>query len=640
MSPSELEAYKKQMIDKVSKQAKQMAAASNVKLDEMSLPDFELKPPVKDIKRLAMLPVQPPTLIQLTDGIRKAKQQLETVTPQAIKDEVKSITSTQTPAQQQSSSVAEFYADKPVQALLVSMNSAIQNPNEVIGWNNLAAICNMAGLEHKAILILMNQLVKFPGNSMLLNNMGQAFLGLGELNKAEDFLRQCLVEDPMHPEANRSMGMICFFRDQYEAGMKYFEKELEQAHRRSTLALLKRKNLVTNIYKLRKKRTSIPGKNFFNEIQLGKFVVPSFPESSAETNLKSDEHSGFRNSVTQEILFWLDKGNATKEELLAEGRGGNGLYAEQVKRLLEDLHEVYKPYELALFDEVQLNHLKSLIDTYGEQMAQVKCPLAPIGASYEAMMAYQKKCCDLKRAVLDPFIAQYNAFVTMRINAVRPVWKEYVNDLINIVSLDPSAANKRYVSHVIYQYFLFLATASEAGQFIDMPMECNSKMTSAQADSVIQSSRDIDLSCPAWLNLELDVQVAKIKADCSKYAIEASGSIFRGGFERDFKTGTSTLSAGVGIKAKFFAEVGGAEMKQMVYVSWDNNNRFCDLGLKGTAAVKIGDNPFKIVDGFAKVGATVAGVEGGYTLGINSGFNSSVKGKGIIADFIKIDQSL
>jgi hypothetical protein len=116
--------------------------------------------------------------------------------------------------------------------------------------------------------------------------------------------------------------------------------------------------------------------------------------------------------------------------------------------------------------------------------------------------------------------------------------------------------------------------------------------------------------------------------------------VLRGSYEHDFRTGTSTLAGGLGLKAKFFAGAGGADLKQMVYVSFDNNNQFSDFGLKGTASVKIGDTPAGIADGIAKVGGTVAGVEGGYTLGLNSGFSSNVKGKGVIADFIKIDQSL
>lgn len=60
MSPAELEAYKQKILKQSSMQAKQIAAQSNIKLDEMLLPDFEVKMPPKDMKRLALIPKQPP----------------------------------------------------------------------------------------------------------------------------------------------------------------------------------------------------------------------------------------------------------------------------------------------------------------------------------------------------------------------------------------------------------------------------------------------------------------------------------------------------------------------------------------------------------------------------------------------------
>jgi tetratricopeptide (TPR) repeat protein len=639
MKPAELEAYKQQMLNQLSKQARTVAAKNNIKINEAALPDFELKMPVKDIKRLSLLPVQPPTLIQLADGLKQTKKQLESVTPKAILDEVKTITAQQTPAEMQGSSIGEFYSDKPVQALLISMQSALQNMHEAASWNNLAALFNMSGLEHKAIPILMNQLQHLPGNSMLLNNMGQAYLGLGDIAASKNYLQQCLAEDPLNPEANRSMGMICLFQKQFDESKQYFEKELEVTQRQSTRSLIKKNGFDINIYSLRKKNTGIPNKNFFGEIQLGKFRVPEFPATCFDSRAMEDKHSGFRLSVTQEILYWREKGNASPQTLAAEGKQGNGIYSGLVKDLLEDLHKIYTSEKLALFDDIQLNQIKTMVDAYGTQIAAIQCETPPVNASQAVILAYQQKCCEKKKVAIDEYLTHYNNFVSMHISTIAPVWKDYLNDLINIVSLDPTSANKRYVCQVISEYFTFLAIASTSGVFTDPPMECYTKMTAAEADSVIQSSRDVDLSCPSWLNIEFDAHYAKIKADCSKYAIEG-GELFRGEFEHNFKTGTSTLAGGLGVKAKFFAGAGGVDMKQMVYVSWDNNNNFTDLGIKGKASVKIGDNPIRVADGIGKIGGTVAGVEAGYTYGLNSGFNSSVKGKGIIADFIKIDKSL
>ncbi|HLO39053.1 MAG TPA: hypothetical protein VK173_11195, partial [Lacibacter sp.] len=184
MSPAELEAYKLQMQKQYSAQAKQIAQEANFKIDEMTLPDFKVQLPPKDVKRLSLIPTQPPTLIQLSDMLRTTKQQIQAAVKPTVIQEVKKITEGQNAETLQQSAIGTFYADKPEQSLLIAIEAALKDVNDQTGWNNVAAIMNMTGFQHKAIPILMNQLQSDPNNSMLLNNMGQAYLGLGDIGLA------------------------------------------------------------------------------------------------------------------------------------------------------------------------------------------------------------------------------------------------------------------------------------------------------------------------------------------------------------------------------------------------------------------------------------------------------------------------
>lgn len=642
MSPAELQAYKEKMLQSASQQAKQMAQAANMTIDEQLLPDANLKVPVPDTRRLKLLPVQPPTLVQLSDALIRSKQRLESLATRPVLEEVKTITSQLNPAQQQSAAIGEFYANRPVQALLVAMHSILQHPAEWVGWNNLAALYNMTGLEHKAIPILQQALMQLPGNPVLLNNIGQAYLGLGDLTTAENYLQQCLQQDPLHPEANRSMGVIALFRQQSEAARGFFEKELEVAHRRSTLALLKRKGIRIDLNSIRKRRTGIPHEDFFTDIGLNKFKIPDLPTAAGQSVTWHQQHAAYLQSLQAEFSFWSTAGMITDAMRAEEGRKAPGLYADLEAELNSDLGDTYAPL-LGLMQEQDASHLEEMVIAYQAKLSAAICPAPPQvpGGGAELMRAYQQQCCDLRKPIADAYVAARNDFATSRYTIVDARWKEYINSMIANVQLNPTEGNKKMVYEAVAQYFGFLITTIQsAACFEDNPTECmTGGLSSGEADAIIAASHQLDWRCPSWLNLELDVQVAKIKADCSKYALEA-GAVLRGSYEHDFRTGTSTLSGGLGLKAKFFAGAGGADLKQMVYVSFDNNNQFSDFGLKGTASVKIGDTPAGIADGIAKVGGTVAGVEGGYTLGLNSGFSSNVKGKGVIADFIKIDQSL
>jgi hypothetical protein len=161
-------------------------------------------------------------------------------------------------------------------------------------------------------------------------------------------------------------------------------------------------------------------------------------------------------------------------------------------------------------------------------------------------------------------------------------------------------------------------------------------MTIEQADAIIASARNVDLHCPKWLNFEIDLQGGKIKADCSKFEIELGKGIITS-FEKNFKTGTSTLAAGFGASARF-GGVGKVSAKQFLYVSYDNNNTITDVGLKGKLEAGLNTESDTILgDEIAKVSTWVAGVEAGYTLGFESGFKGTVKGKGIIADYVQLE---
>lgn len=636
MTPAQLEAYKQKLMKQASMQAKAVSNQYNLKVNEVALPDFEVQMPPKDLKRLALLPVQPPTLIQLSDGLRQAKKDLQTAVPAAFVHEVAEITKVQTPAQQQSSSIAAFYGDKPAHALLISMNSALQNMNEATGLNNLAALFNMVKLEQKAVPILMNLLAKDPTNSILLNNMGQAYLGLGDLTVAEGFLTRCLMEDELHPEANHSMGMLKLFKKESEAAMKYFEKELEVSYRASTLALYKKNGGKIDLYNLRKKRKDIPEKNFFEEINLGQFVIPAFPSKFEDSKKIREETKEFGLSVHDEMMFWMNTATElTMSYKLEDGEKHHGFYHELVNVMLEDLEGLFPPENLSLFSTEDTETLAYMLSLYNTKMKAIeeKLPPSPDMGVPGSLEAWNKIVCALKAPVMNAFMVDYNSFVSNRIAAVQPRWKHYINSLVSIVSLDPSDANKIGVYRAVQAYFSFVTFAWGSGIFLDPPEECEVKteLTVEEAEALLKSSRDPNINCPSYLNLDLDLQLAKVKFDCSKYGLEI-GQGLMASYEKEFKTGKSTIAAGVGVKAKFL-HLGKASAKQMLYLTFDDDNKFSDFGLKGSAGAGVGlEAEALMIDKIGKISTTLAGVEGGYTAGISSGLNASVKGTGIFSD--------
>ena len=635
MTPAQKEVYKQKMLKQASQQAKDIANQYNLKLNEQLLPDYKLTAPVRDQNKLSLIPQQPPTLIQLADGLRQSKQQLEQLAPKQVLEDVNKIAATQTIAEQQGSAVGAFYADKPAVALLLAMDVALKDMNNSLILNNLAAMLNMVKLEHKAVPLLMHLLQTDPTNSMFLNNMGQSYLGMGDLAKAENFLKQCLAQDELHPEANHSMGLIRYFQKQYDEGTRYFEKELQVAYRRSTLALLKQQGKKINLYQLRKPRGS--KRDFLEEVSLTKFKIPDFPTTSDQSRIALAQAAGMMKSINEEMLFWISvaaERNITEEE--AEGKRPPGIYHDLVKEMLRDFNGLFPARKRQIFEDDDINHIREMIDNYSKEMMELKCPNAPAGSDFGVQSAYQKKCCDLRKPVTDAFMQSYNKFVSSRISTVLPRWRHYINGLVDIVSLDPSLGNKKMVYHNVQQYCVFLMQAWGSGQFPDPPPECNTTLTTEEADQIIKSSRDPNINCPQWLNLEFDFKAVKLKADCSKYAVEV-GQVLQGAYEKEFKTGKSTIAAGVGVDAKFW-HFGKASAKQMAYITFDNNNEFADFGVKGQAGANVGIEIDALEVGeIGKVNTTLIGIEAAYTAGISSGFTGSVQGEGFLKEYINLE---
>ena len=74
--------------------------------------------------------------------------------------------------------------------------------------NNYASFLISTGGEQAALPILQYLNAKFPDNSTILNNIGQAWFGLGDLDNAKKYLNSATVLYPNHSLANNILSKI------------------------------------------------------------------------------------------------------------------------------------------------------------------------------------------------------------------------------------------------------------------------------------------------------------------------------------------------------------------------------------------------------------------------------------------------
>ncbi|HYE56818.1 MAG TPA: hypothetical protein VD996_18355 [Chitinophagaceae bacterium] len=616
----------------------------NALTGDITQPDLAIQPPPKDLPRLSMIRAKPPTRTELVQQVQKSQSQLQSVLPKTEVEEVKKFAAENNVEAMHGAAIADFYSNQPEKALWLMMQAAQQQPDSVVVWNNLGAMYNLAGLQHRAVPMLQYCLQHEPGSSMVLNNLGQSFLGLGELVKARQYLQQCLAIDSLNPDANHSMGLIHLYAKEVDAAMRCFERELSVAMRMSTYALAVKNGKKINLRALKEKRDAMnkrPQKDYFSEIHLTKFKLLTYPSTVKEAYEQVADYSTIASSIQEEIQFWNSVGYLNKKEIIEDGKSRHGIYHELVKVLLDELHEEFDLEYLANTTEKDTEIAIDINNMYEKKLREIQCLKPPPGSTLEVQEAYEAKCCiKFHQPLRNMKMMELASHWYPKMKASHLRWKSYINQLISIVALDPSPGNKLMVYKAVAAYFsamgiamLYSGTAEAVKGTLPI---CDTSYNEDKADSVIEANRKWELSCPAWLNVEIDVEVGKIKADCNKYAVEFGKSIM-GGYEYEFKTGRSTLLAGYGVKGKFLANTAKAGIQQMLYLTFDDNG-FADFGTRFKADAGFGDTPFTA--GPVKFGGTLAGVEGSWQLGMNSGFTSKVVGKGVLADFIKIDKSL
>ncbi len=112
-------------------------------------------------------------------------------------------------------------------ALYLLLNACIANPDDYASLNNLGAFMTMSGYAHKSLPILQYMQKQFPKSPTLLNNLGQAWLSLGYLDKAEKFLIDALKEDKKQTQATYSLAVVAKHQGNKTKCIDYVKQTIE-----------------------------------------------------------------------------------------------------------------------------------------------------------------------------------------------------------------------------------------------------------------------------------------------------------------------------------------------------------------------------------------------------------------------------
>ncbi len=515
----------------------------------------------------------------------------------------------------EASALAAWYNEAPSQSILLITKAAANPKVSYLTLNNLAALLNMGSLENKSLPILKYLEVIQPNNAMVLNNLGQAYTGLGELNTAMMYFGRCIQLEPNHPQANYTAGEIELSRGNTAAATQHFKNSLKGAFNDEADRRVRFVEPEMDIDDYVRHNMHMP--EYFNE---NKYNVPRQCQSVNEA-----------------------------EELWAVYNG----YQEMVGTLYQKYHELSNEYS----EKTKRNLQKRAEDAFAMKKLSQPPFFKKAGYAWDALMKkyksdgewlgvmdenYRTRC----KEILESYKARNTgsdcAAQTASIN-------QYLRDMADATrnwQLKHMAFNKKYINQVIYWSFLYSFSSDEfkwkfylwvKNYLSEMQSIAKTELWGPPCKQMEQRNTPAEEilieepKCP--IDFELKLIVGKIGLNCQKFSF-SGGEVIRFKYEKNFKSKQSTMELGIGFGLDIGAGFGGfnasASMSatESVFITWDGNNNISDVGLSMAAKVAAGaevgasKNVGEIVK---EIGATkqIGGVEAGIeaTVGVDSGWS-------------------
>src|SRR5574338_445125 len=520
------------------------------------------------------------------DNLNKA--QLQTFLNTLYADLIKRISSEKVAASQKiinqlennaakiaASGVAAWYNNAPAQAALLITYAATKS-QDANTLNNFGAIMNLCGHEEKAIPILKYVLATHPDNSTVLNNLGQAYAGLGDKQTAMMYFARCIRQSPNHPEANATAAKIEESNGNMDKALEYTEASLRGAYSEER----------ANYYNKRKKSCSV--KVLFNTQQFGKtqFFDPGsvkiprncrawsesesvYPEQEAyfkliNYNVKKFSQRATQNQVTQQDILMM--GNSPFK-IAAQFKISTitDCYTERKAELLEQLHD-----KLADIVKQQQVEQRKWEDDFDKELRACspndsKCP-----------ERVQYKYCKLREAMDDKY------FGLMADAADKFIQNNYTEDVGYYNSMVYLHAISDGSDKVLTLDCSVLAVQLLEQMKIYIISQCNpagkpecENLNPANSQNP-NSPQFKEPQCPIGLKLKFE-DIIEVSMSCSNFKIEG-GEFVKLGYEKDFITRESTLSMGPSVDADIQGIL-DANASAKAFVKFDGNNQPIDAGL-------------------------------------------------------------
>lgn len=313
--------------------------------------------PKKDNERINALPKKPLNDAELTVFVQKVFTAIDTKLPASQKKNAKEFydeinLKAKLPDATGMVAAQCWLAGSTDMAIWMLGKACLDDMTNTDNLSNYASLLSMVGGEHLAIPILQNLERKFPGNTTILNNLGQAWFGLGEMNNAKKNLDNTMMGYGMHSPANATMCIVQQSEGKTAESIESLKRSIREEYTPEKEARL----------------TNLGGKLEYDDLPfrypakaeplgIEKFMnmIPPYPFEAGEASAKAQmEWDDFKRQVWEAKTRFDEEGSVIKQKATA------------YSNLLLSNPQILKPYNNTVY-LTSARKLKLLYDWYTDR---------------------------------------------------------------------------------------------------------------------------------------------------------------------------------------------------------------------------------------------------------------------------------
>lgn len=450
--------------------------------------------------------------------------------------------------------VGLWISGRPEMALLLAGEVCMTDASLAENINNYAAMLNMMDVQQAAIPLLQCINRQYPGNATILGNLGQAWFGMGDMQKAEKYLDSAIQRFPKHSQAHHTKSQIQEAKGDKKGAAESLEKSLDAAYTDEKAAGLRRLGYPND--------GDVGWPFHLPQDPLGfhKFSWPRFPMNVKENDALQKEWVAFRTEMNELAYRYQQVSGAiqqqaeqqasvkTPQQMMQEAMAGGGsatapLSARAGRKLsyllddkdggitsqLEEVTEELKslPEKLAVFDSIRTVALKPL--------EKMQCDAG------EGTPATDKaQCCQIRDEANSQWMASCNALIrdtyTRALDVYKRLWSaqaylyQYSMDEL-LVEMYKAQFKSQFAGMMGSFYPQFASPSPDCAKPKDNPFQ---KPGLQEFD---------DVACRYYS--VLDFKVLKIETRCSKMTTTVDADKFGFSFTEDLNKSEGILPGAI-----------------------------------------------------------------------------------------------